>query len=168
VILDATIVTVALPSLGQDLGSSVAALQWVVDAYTASLAGLLLLGGSPGDRLGSRALFLAALAGFHGRLGGLRAVAPSLGALIAARAVQGAGAAMMVPSSLALWLTGRHVTPPPPGARTAPGSTRSGRWRRWPASRLVHSWDGAGHAACRRRLRRRRGGLLHDPQEAPG
>jgi hypothetical protein len=63
VILDATIVTVALPALGRDLGSSVAGLQWVVDAYTASLAGLLLLGGSLGDRFGSRAVFQAALAG---------------------------------------------------------------------------------------------------------
>ena len=72
VILDATIVTVALPSLGRDLGSSLAGLQWVVDAYTASLAGLLLLGCSLGDRLGSRAVFQA-LWLVHGRLGRLRA-----------------------------------------------------------------------------------------------
>src|SRR5919197_2792964 len=101
VILDATIVTVALPSLGRDLGSSVAGLQWVVDAYTATLAGLLLLGGSLGDRLGSRAVFQAALAAFT--LASVACgLAPSLGLLIAARAVQGAGAAMAVPSSLAL------------------------------------------------------------------
>jgi MFS transporter, DHA2 family, methylenomycin A resistance protein len=101
VILDATIVTVALPSLGRDLGSSVAGLQWVVDAYTASLAGLLLLGGSLGDRLGSRAVFQTALAAFTVASVAC-GLAPSLGALIAARAVQGVGAAMAVPSSLAL------------------------------------------------------------------
>jgi MFS transporter, DHA2 family, methylenomycin A resistance protein len=101
VILDATIVTVALPALGRDLGASVGGLQWVVDAYTASLAGLLLLGGSLGDRLGSRAVFQAALAGFTAASVAC-GLAPSLGALIAARAVQGAGAAMAVPSSLAL------------------------------------------------------------------
>jgi DHA2 family methylenomycin A resistance protein-like MFS transporter len=101
VILDATIVTVALPSLGRDLGSSVAGLQWVVDAYTAPLAGLLLLGGSLADRLGSRAVFQAALAVFT-LASAACGLAPSLGALIAARAVQGVGAAMAVPSSLAL------------------------------------------------------------------
>jgi len=101
VILDATIVTVALPALGRDLGAGVAGLQWVVDAYTATLAGLLLLGGSLGDRFGSRRVFEAALAGFT--LASLACgLAPSLGWLIAARAVQGAGAAMAVPSSLAL------------------------------------------------------------------
>jgi DHA2 family methylenomycin A resistance protein-like MFS transporter len=101
VILDATIVTVALPALGRDLGSGVAGLQWVVDAYTATLAGLLLLGGSLGDRFGSRTVFEAALAGFT--LASLACgLAPSLGWLIAARALQGAGAAMAVPSSLAL------------------------------------------------------------------
>jgi MFS transporter, DHA2 family, methylenomycin A resistance protein len=101
VILDATIVTVALPALGRDLGSNVAGLQWVVDAYTATLAGLLLLGGSLGDRFGSRGVFQWALAGFT--LASLACgLAPSLGWLIAARAVQGVGAAMAVPSSLAL------------------------------------------------------------------
>jgi MFS family permease len=64
VILDATIVAVALPALGRDLGSGVAGLQWVVDAYTVVLAGLLLLGGSLGDRFGSRRVFLAALVAF--------------------------------------------------------------------------------------------------------
>jgi MFS transporter, DHA2 family, methylenomycin A resistance protein len=101
VILDATIVAVALPALGRDLGSGVAGLQWVVDSYTVVLAGLLLLGGSLSDRVGSRRVFLAALVAFT--LASLACgLAPSLGALVAARALQGAGAAMMVPSSLAL------------------------------------------------------------------
>jgi DHA2 family methylenomycin A resistance protein-like MFS transporter len=101
VILDATVVTVALPALGREFGLGVAGLQWVVDAYTVVFAGLLLLGGSLGDRFGSRRVFLAALCCFT--LASLACgLAPSLGALVAARAVQGAGAAMTVPSSLAL------------------------------------------------------------------
>jgi DHA2 family methylenomycin A resistance protein-like MFS transporter len=101
VILDATIVTVALPALGRDLGSNVTGLQWVVDAYTLAFAGLLLLGGSLGDRWGSRAVFQSALVAFT--LASVACgLAPSLGTLVAARAVQGAGAAALVPSSLAL------------------------------------------------------------------
>jgi MFS family permease len=64
VILDATVVTVALPVLGQDLQAGVAGLEWVVDAYTVVFAGLLLLGGSLSDRYGSRTVFQAALALF--------------------------------------------------------------------------------------------------------
>jgi len=101
VILDATIVTVALPTLGQELGGGVAGLQWVVDAYTVALAVLLLLGGWLSDRFGSRVVFRASLVGFS--LASLACgLAPSLGALIAARAVQGIGAAVAVPSSLSL------------------------------------------------------------------
>src|ERR671931_1661956 len=101
VILDATIVTVALPALGRDLGAGVAGLQWVVDAYALAFAGLLLLGGSLSDRFGSRAVFQAALVAFT-LASAACGLAPSLGALVAARAVQGAGAAAVVPSSLAL------------------------------------------------------------------
>jgi DHA2 family methylenomycin A resistance protein-like MFS transporter len=101
VILDATIVTVALPTLGRQLGGGVAGLQWVVDAYTVALAGTLLLGGWLSDRFGSRRVFQASLVGFS--LASLACgLAPSLGALIAARAAQGVGAALAVPSSLAL------------------------------------------------------------------
>jgi DHA2 family methylenomycin A resistance protein-like MFS transporter len=101
VILDATIVTVALPALGRDLGAGVAGLQWVVDAYALAFAGLLLLGGSLSDRFGSRAVFQASLVAFT-LASAACGLAPSLGALVAARAVQGAGAAAVVPSSLAL------------------------------------------------------------------
>ncbi len=101
VILDATIVNVALPAIGRDLGGGVSALQWVLDAYTVVFAGLLLSGGSLGDRLGARRVFDAGLALFTAASAAC-ALAPSVGALIAARASQGLGAALLVPSSLAL------------------------------------------------------------------
>ncbi|MBV9309956.1 MAG: MFS transporter [Solirubrobacterales bacterium] len=101
VILDATIVNVALPSIARDLGGRVNGLQWVVDAYTIVFAGLLLPAGSAGDRLGSRRVFLAGLAVFTLASAGC-AVAPSLPVLIAARVLQGAAAATLVPSSLSL------------------------------------------------------------------
>jgi DHA2 family methylenomycin A resistance protein-like MFS transporter len=101
VIVDATIVNVALPSIGRDLHGGVSWLQWVVDAYTVVFAGLLLSGGSLGDRLGSRRVFAAGLALFTAASAGC-ALAPSVAVLVIARAVQGLGAAMLVPSSLAL------------------------------------------------------------------
>jgi MFS transporter, DHA2 family, methylenomycin A resistance protein len=101
VILDATIVNVALPSIGRQLGGGVSALQWVVDAYTVVFAGLLLSAGSLGDLLGARRVFDAGLALFTAASAAC-ALAPSVAVLIAARAVQGLGAALLVPSSLAL------------------------------------------------------------------
>jgi MFS transporter, DHA2 family, methylenomycin A resistance protein len=101
VILDATIVNAALPALGRDLGATVAGLQWVVNAYTVAFAGLLLVGGTLGDRLGSRRLFLAALAAFA-LASAACGLAPAFGVLVAARVVQGIAAALVVPSSLAL------------------------------------------------------------------
>jgi MFS transporter, DHA2 family, methylenomycin A resistance protein len=101
VILDATIVTVALPALGRDLQADVAGLQGVVDAYAVVFAGLLLLGGTLSDRFGSRGVFPFALAAFT-LASAACGLAPSLGALGVARAAQGVGAALTVPSSLAL------------------------------------------------------------------
>ena len=101
VIVDATIVNVALPALGRDLGGGVSSLQWVVDAYTVVFAGLLLPGGSLGDRLGSRRVFSVGLAVFT-LASALCGAAPNVAVLIAARALQGVGAALLVPSSLAL------------------------------------------------------------------
>lgn len=99
--LDSTVVNVALPSISSDLHTSISGLQWTVDAYLVTLSALLLLGGSLGDRYGRRLVFVAGLAAFSGASIAC-AVAPSAGALIAARGLQGVGAALLVPGSLAL------------------------------------------------------------------
>src|SRR5919204_3266457 len=101
VILDATVVNVALPSVARDLGGGVSDLQWVVDGYTLVFAGLLLSAGSLGDRLGGRRVFEGGLWLFT-IASAACAAAPSVPLLIAARLVQGVGAALLVPSSLAL------------------------------------------------------------------
>src|SRR5215813_12633583 len=101
VILDATVTNVALPSIGHGLHGSVTGLQWVVDAYTLSFAGLLLTGGALAERLGGRPVFAGGTALFA-LASAACGLAPSMGVLIAARFVQGAGAAALVPSSLVL------------------------------------------------------------------
>jgi DHA2 family methylenomycin A resistance protein-like MFS transporter len=101
VIVDATIVNVALPAIGHELGGGVSDLQWVVDAYTVVFAGLLLSGGSLGDRLGARRIFDTGLALFT-VASAVCAAAPSVAVLVGARVAQGVGAALLVPSSLAL------------------------------------------------------------------
>ena len=101
VIVDTTVVNVALPAIGRDLHGGVSGLQWVVDAYTLSFAGLLLTGGALAERLGGRRIFGAGLVVFAAASAAC-GLAPSLGILIAARLVQGAGAALLVPSSLVL------------------------------------------------------------------
>ncbi len=101
VIVDATIVNVALPALGRELGGGVSSLQWVVDAYTVVFAGLLLPAGSLGDRLGARRVFALGLGLFTAASVACGA-APTVGVLIAARVAQGTGAALLVPSSLGL------------------------------------------------------------------
>ncbi|HEX4213869.1 MAG TPA: MFS transporter [Candidatus Dormibacteraeota bacterium] len=99
--LDATIVNVALPAIQRDLGGTVSGLQWVIDSYTLALASILLTAGSIGDRVGARRVYLIGLLVFGVASAGCGA-APSLGGLIAARAVQGLGAATLLPCSLAL------------------------------------------------------------------
>jgi EmrB/QacA subfamily drug resistance transporter len=101
VVLDVTIVNVALPAIQTDLGFTADGLQWVVNAYTLAFGGLLLLGGRASDLLGRRRLFLIGLAlfGAASLAGGF---APSSEALIAVRAVQGVGAALLSPAALAL------------------------------------------------------------------
>ncbi|MFF8380220.1 MFS transporter [Streptomyces sp. NPDC015661] len=101
VMLDVTVVNVAVPAVRASLAAGSSDLQWIVDGYSAFFAGLLLVGGGLGDRFGHRALFLAGLGIFAAASAGC-ALAPSAGALIAARLVQGAGAALLVPASLAL------------------------------------------------------------------
>jgi MFS transporter, DHA2 family, methylenomycin A resistance protein len=99
--LAVTIVNVALPSIQNEIGGTVAGLQWVVDAYTLALAALMLTAGSAADRIGARRVFLIGLVTFAAGSAAC-AAAPSLGLLIAARAVQGLGASALVPCSLAL------------------------------------------------------------------
>src|SRR5271167_3195841 len=86
--LDSTVVNIALPRIGQDLGGGVTALQWTVNAYTLTLAAFLLLGGSLGDRFGRRRLFVVGVVWFALASLGC-ASSPTSGALIVARALQG-------------------------------------------------------------------------------
>lgn len=104
VLLDATIMNIALPDIRSDLGFSGPGLSWVVSAYALAFGGLLLLGGRLGDRLGHRRVFVGGLVAFTlaSLLGGL---APGPGWLVAARVAQGVGAAALSPAVLALIMT---------------------------------------------------------------
>src|SRR3989337_214216 len=101
VVLDGTVVYVALPKIQADLGFSTTGLSWVVNAYTLAFGGLLLLGGRAGDILGQRRVFVAGIAlfGLASLAGGL---ADTEWFLLAARTAQGVGAALAAPSALAL------------------------------------------------------------------
>src|SRR3954451_19874033 len=99
--LDATAVQVALPSIGRELGASLAGLQWTVTGYTLTLAALILLGGSLGDRYGRRRVFVIGVCWFAAA-SLVCGVAQTTGQLIGARALQGVGGALLTPGSLAL------------------------------------------------------------------
>ncbi|MBQ0865978.1 DHA2 family efflux MFS transporter permease subunit [Streptomyces sp. RK75] len=99
--LDATVVNVALPAIGRDIGAEVSELQWVLDSYLLTLAALILLGGSLADRYGRRRIFTLGVVCFM-IPSVLCAVAPTAGILIVARALQGVGAALLTPGSLAI------------------------------------------------------------------
>ncbi|MFI6581881.1 MFS transporter [Embleya sp. NPDC050493] len=99
--LDSTVVNVALPSIGRSFDTSLAALQWTVNAYTLTLAGLILLGGALGDRYGRRRVFVIGVAWFA-VASLLCGIAPNVQTLIAARALQGIGGALLTPGSLAI------------------------------------------------------------------
>jgi EmrB/QacA subfamily drug resistance transporter len=104
VVMDISIVNVALPAIRRDLHASVSGLQWTVDAYTLVLAGFLLLAGSTADRIGRRRVFQVGLAVFGiGSL--LCGLAPSIGWLIAARALQAVGGTMLNPVAMAIVAT---------------------------------------------------------------
>ncbi|MCE3550084.1 MFS transporter [Pseudonocardia sp. RS11V-5] len=99
--LDGTVVNVALADIGRDLDAGFTGLQWTVNAYTLSLASLILLGGSLGDRYGRRRVFVIGVVWFA--LASLACgLAPNIGALVAARALQGVGGALLTPGSLAI------------------------------------------------------------------
>ncbi|MDX3193798.1 MFS transporter [Streptomyces sp. MN03-5084-2B] len=107
--LDTTIVNVALPRIGHGLAAGTRALEWVVDAYTIVFASLLITSGALADRFGRRRIFQLGLVGF-GLASVACAAAPSVGALIAARAVQGVAASMLSPVALAIVV---NATPDP-------------------------------------------------------
>jgi MFS transporter, DHA2 family, methylenomycin A resistance protein len=126
VLLDVTIVNVALPSIASGLGATVRGLQWVVDAYAITLAALMLGGGTIGDLRGHKRIVLAGLALF-----GLASLgcglARSTGVLVAFRALQGVGAALMLPGTLAVI------------SNTYPGERER--------ARAIGLWAGIGSAA---------------------
>ncbi len=99
--LDGTVVNVALPRIGKDLHAGLTSLQWTLNAYTLTLSGLLLLGGSLGDRLGRRRIFVFGVGWFAVASAGC-ALSPTAGVLIGMRGLQGVGAALLTPGSLAI------------------------------------------------------------------
>jgi len=100
-LLDGTIVNIALPAIDRDLDAGTAGLTWTVNAYTLTLAALILLGGSLGDRFGRRRVFTLGVMWFA-LASLLCGIAPGIGWLVAARALQGIGGALMTPGSLAI------------------------------------------------------------------
>jgi EmrB/QacA subfamily drug resistance transporter len=99
--LDGTVVNVALPDIGRDFGATTSSLQWILNGYLLTLASLILLGGSLGDRYGRRRVFVIGV-GLFTFASLLCAVAPSSGALVGARLLQGVGGALLTPGSLAI------------------------------------------------------------------
>ncbi|MBK1659779.1 MFS transporter, partial [Paracraurococcus ruber] len=99
--IDGSVVNVALSALEQDLGAGPGELSWAVSAYLLPLGALILLGGAAGDHFGRRRLFLAGIAVFA-LASAACAAAPSMGWLLAARGLQGMGAAMLMPNSLGI------------------------------------------------------------------
>jgi EmrB/QacA subfamily drug resistance transporter len=119
--IDGSIVNVALPAIERDLGGGLSGQQWVSNAYLLALGSLILIGGSLGDIYGERRVFTVGIAAF-GVVSVACAVAPTIGVLIAARALQGAAGALLTPSSLAI-----IVAAFPPKARGA----AIGSWTAW-------------------------------------
>jgi EmrB/QacA subfamily drug resistance transporter len=99
--IDSTVVNIALPAIGRDLGTDAAGLQWTINGYALSLASLILLGGSLGDRYGRRRVFQIGV-GLFAVASLLCGIAPTIELLIAARVLQGVGAALLTPGGLAI------------------------------------------------------------------
>jgi EmrB/QacA subfamily drug resistance transporter len=134
VFLDSTVVNVALPAIADDLDAGLAGQQWVVEAYMLALVSLLLVGGSLGDQLGRRRMFVIGLLAF-GATSILCALAPSVEFLAGARALQGIAGALLVPGSLALV------------AATFEGAARGkavGTWTAWTGIATVLGPAGGG------------------------
>src|SRR5215212_2392049 len=99
--LDATVVNVALPRIGEDLDADLGGLQWTLNGYTLTLAAFILLGGSLADRYGRRRVFILGTVWFAAA-SALCGLAPNVEVLVAARALQGVGGALLTPGSLAI------------------------------------------------------------------
>ena len=126
--LDGTVVNVALPDIGRDLDASTSSLQWILNGYLLTLASLILLGGSLGDRYGRRRVFVVG-AGLFTAASLLCAIAPSAGLLVAARLLQGVGGALLTPGQPGDD-RGELPTPPTAPARSAPGRGSAASRRR--------------------------------------
>jgi MFS family permease len=124
--LDATVVNIALPAIGRDFGTGVAALQWVMNGYTLTLAAFLLIGGSLGDRFGRRKVYVIGTAWFA-LASAACGFAPDVVFLIITRVLQGAGAALTWPGSAACW--------PSPYCPPWPASPAPPTWTRTPSPR---------------------------------
>ena len=140
--LDATVVNVALPHIGEDLDASVSALQWVLTGYLLALASLILLGGALGDRYGRRKVFVIGTAWFA-VASLLCGAAPNVEVLVGARVLQGVGAALLTPGSLAILQASLPSRPIAPGP-----SARGPASAAWPGAigPFVGGWlvDGPG------------------------
>src|ERR1700683_5728553 len=101
ILLEATVVNVALPTIGHDLGAGVAGLQWTLNSYVLTLAALVLVGGSLSDIYGRRRIFILGVVVFVAA-SALCAAAPTIELLVIARFVQGIGGALLTPGSLAI------------------------------------------------------------------
>ena len=159
--LDATAVQVALPSIGRELDSSLSGLQWIINGYTLSLAALILLGGSLGDRYGRRRIFLVGVVWFAAA-SLLCGLAQGTGQLVAARVLQGIGGALLTPGSLALIQSSFRPRGPRQGDRpvvVAVGRLRADRpVPRRRAGRHGELAAGLPHQRADRRADRRGGG----------
>ena len=144
-LLDGTVVNVALPTIQRALGGGLAAQQWVVNGYLLTLGSLILVGGSLGDLYGERRVFAIGVGGF-GAASVLCALAPSIGVLVAARALQGIAGALLVPSSLAVIV---NTFPERRARRRRSARGRRGERSRacsgrWPAASCWRSRRGGG------------------------
>src|SRR4051794_27332123 len=148
--LDVSVVNVAIKPIGVSLGGGVAALQWVVDAYTVAFAALILTAGAIGDRDGAKRLYIAGFAIFTVASVGC-GLAPDIGTLVAGRAVQGAGAAVLGACSLSLLNHAHRVRGT--GGRTPPAHAAAAAVRLGHVRRRGHDRAARQHRLLRARLR---------------
>ena len=134
--LDNLVVTTALPVIKADLGASLSGLEWTVNAYTLTFAVLLLTGAALGDRFGRKRMFLVGLAVFTAG-SAAAALAPSIEALVAARALQGVGGAIVTPLTLTI-LSARRASGPPRHGAGHLGRRQRPRRRARPGRRRRH------------------------------